>query len=210
MSLPAPLVRAGVAHLRKNDPVMREVISAVGPFEMRLRRGRFRTLVHSIIGQQISTSAARSIRLRLLTHLGPGGLKPHRLAQHTPASLRPAGISPQKAGYLLDLAAKVHAREVRLEHVHRLSDEEIIAELVKVKGVGVWTAQMFLMSCLGRPDVFPFGDLGIRNAIRNLYQLKDMPDEKTAHEIAKPWRPYATLASWYCWRSLDLKKPGGG
>ena len=87
---------------------------------------------------------------------------------------------------------------------------EVIEELVRVKGIGVWTAQMFLMFCLGRPDVFPHGDLGVRSALRNLYRLRELPDRDTAHEIARPWRPFATVASWYCWRSLDLPPQNGG
>ncbi|MBI3882527.1 MAG: DNA-3-methyladenine glycosylase 2 family protein [Verrucomicrobia bacterium] len=194
-----------LAHLQCADPVMGKLIPMVGPFALKLKRGRFETLVRAIIAQQISTGAARSIRKRVATKLG-GRITPEKLARETPATLRQCGVSSQKAGYLLDLAGKVVASEVRLHHLHRLDDAAIIEELVRVKGIGEWTAQMFLMFCLGRPDVFPHGDLGIRNALKNLYRLREMPDREAAHKLAAPWRPYATIASWYCWRSLELGK----
>lgn len=209
MILPSEQSRAALAHLRTADPVMRQLIDRAGPCELTLRRGRFQTLVRSIIAQQISTSAARSIRRRLLARLKPGNLTPARLTRETADTLRLVGLSKQKAAYILDLARKVQARQVRLDRVHRFSDEEIIEELVQVKGIGVWTAQMFLIFCLGRPDVFPHGDLGVRSALRNLYRLKDLPDRDTAHQIARPWRPFATVASWYCWRSLELQQENG-
>ena len=199
-------VAAALAHLRAADPVMRELIRRAGPFALKLRRQRFLMLVYSIIAQQISRNAARSIRKRLHEHLAPARITPERLARETIPSLRRAGLSKQKAAYLLDLARKVQAGEVRLAGLHRLGDEAIIGELIRVHGIGVWTAQMFLMFSLGRPDVFPHGDLGIRSALRNLYGLRELPDRETAHEIARPWRPYATVASWYCWRSLELPK----
>jgi DNA-3-methyladenine glycosylase II len=114
-------------------------------------------------------------------------------------------VSPQKAGYLLDLSKKVIDGDVRLPQLSRLPDEAVIAELIKVKGIGEWTAQMFLMFSLGRLDVLPHQDLGIRTALRNLYGLADLPDKAACHNIARPWRPFATIASWYSWRSLDLK-----
>jgi DNA-3-methyladenine glycosylase II len=203
VSFPRKHVEAGLRHLRTADPVMRDLIDRVGPFAMTLRRARFQSLARSILAQQISTGAARSIRRRLMAHLG-GCITAERLASETPERLRTAGVSPQKAGYLLDLARKVAAREVRLDHLHRLSDEAVIEELTRVKGIGVWTAQMFLMFCLGRLDVFPHGDLGIRTALKNLYGLRRQPDEKVACRLAAPWRPYSTMASWYCWRSLEL------
>ena len=204
MKLTSELARAGIIHLRANDRILRGVIDAAGPFALKLRRDRFQSLVRSIISQQISTSAARSIRIRLEKFLAPEKIAPETLAKFTPLKLREAGISPQKAGYLLDLAQKVSNGQVRLENLARMSDDEVIAELIQVKGIGVWTAQMFLMFCLGRVDVFPHGDLGIRSALKNLYELDELPDEEMSHEIAQSWRPYATIASWYCWRSLDL------
>jgi len=194
-----------LAHLGRVDSVMTRVIPMVGPFDLKLKRRRFDTLVRAIIAQQISTSAARAIRERLQTLLG-GTITAEGLVRASPAALRSVGLSKQKIAYLRDLAAKVTNGDVPLHRLHRFKDEEIITELTRVKGIGEWTAQMFLMFCLGRPDVFPHADLGIRTALKNLYRLRELPDRETAYEIAAAWRPYATVASWYCWRSLELGK----
>lgn len=206
MKMTPESIAAGIEHLRKQDKVLRRVIDEVGPFKLRLHRDRFQALANSIISQQISGSAADSIQAKLIKLLEPDGLKPDALLRFTLVELRTAGVSPQKGGYLLDLAQKVASGEVRLQRLARCPDEAVIAELTKIKGIGVWTAQMFLMFSLGRPDVFPHGDLGVRNAIRNLYQLPEAPDMETSHKIAEPWRPYATIASWYLWRSLDMPR----
>jgi DNA-3-methyladenine glycosylase II len=199
-------IQQALRHLRRQDPVMREVIRKAGPFTMRLRRNRFQSLVFSILGQQISGKAAASIRGRLIDHLKPEQISPQTIAGLTPATLRTLGVSPQKSGYLLDLAERVLSGEVRLNRMSRLPDQDVIDSLIQVKGIGVWTAQMFLIFSLGRPDVFPHDDLGVRSAIRNLYGLEDLPTKEISHEIATPWRPYASIASWYCWRSLEFKK----
>jgi DNA-3-methyladenine glycosylase II len=198
-------ISAARRHLRRQDPVMRRLVDVVGPFTLKVRRDRFRMLVRSIISQQISGKAARSIGKRLEDLVAPQKITPHTLAARTIAELRSAGISPQKAGYLHDLAAKVDSGAVRLARTGRMADEEVIDELVQVKGIGVWTAQMFLMFSLGRLDVFPHDDLGIRSALKNLYDLAELPDKEISHEIARPWRPYATIASWYLWRSHEVK-----
>ena len=202
-------IRKARRHLRAADPVMKAVIDAVGPFTLRLERDRFGMLVRSIISQQISTSAARSIRRRLQEFAGPEGMKAATLAQFTVDQLRSVGLSPQKASYVADLARKVNDGTVDLRQIGRLSDERIVEQLTQVKGIGRWTAQMFLIFSLGRLDVFPHDDLGVRTAIRNRYGLADLPDKQTALAIAAPWRPYASVASWYCWRTLDLKREDG-
>src|SRR6516225_668851 len=199
-------IQQALRHLRREDPVMREVIRKAGPFTMRLRRNRFQSLVFSIIGQQISGKAAASIRARLIEHLKPGQISPQTIARLTPATLRSLGVSPQKSGYLLDLADRVMSGQVRLDRMSRMPDEEVIEALVQVKGIGIWTAQMFLIFSLGRPDVFPHDDLGVRSAIRNLYELDDLPTREISQQIATPWRPYASVASWYCWRSLEFER----
>jgi DNA-3-methyladenine glycosylase II len=119
--------------------------------------------------------------------------------------LRSVGLSPQKASYVTDLVKKVNDETVNLRQIGRLSDEQAIDQLIQVKGIGRWTAQMFLIFSLGRLDVFPHDDLGVRSAIRDNYGLADLPDKEMAIKIAEPWRPYATVASWYCWQSLDLE-----
>ncbi|REJ90944.1 MAG: DNA-3-methyladenine glycosylase 2 family protein [Planctomycetota bacterium] len=197
------IVRKARRHLRKSDPVMRGVIERVGPFSLKLQRNRFQSLVRAIIAQQISGQAARSINNRLQQAIRPRRMTPDVIAGMTLEQLRSLGLSPQKASYVHDLAAKVSDGRVRLNRVRTMSDAEVVAELVQVKGIGVWTAQMFLIFSLGRPDVFPHDDLGIRMALRNLYNLSDLPGKEESHAIADCWRPYATVASWYCWRSLD-------
>jgi DNA-3-methyladenine glycosylase II len=195
-----------LAHLRRQDPIMRKLIRAVGPFTLRPTRNRFGILVRSIISQQISTAAARNIRGRLDARLAPGGLEPDNLACLGESDLRTVGLSRQKASYLLDLAEKTLDGTVRLDRIGRLKDDAVIEMLTQVKGIGRWTAEMFLIFSLGRLDVLPVDDLGVRSAIRNLYGLPELPDKKTCMELAAPWRPYASIGSWYCWRSLDLKR----
>ena len=199
-------IQQALRHLRRADPVMRDVIKRAGPFAMRRHRNRFRALVFSILGQQISGKAAASIRARLVDYVKPGQISPETIARLNAKKLRSVGVSPQKASYLLDLAQRVASRELRLDRLSRMPDEEVIEALVQVKGIGVWTAQMFLMFSLGRLDVFPHDDLGVRIAIRNLYGLDELPTKEVSHKIAAPWRPYASVASWYCWRSLEFKK----
>ena len=198
-------VGQALRHLRRVDPVMRNVIRRAGPFRLKPRRDRFYSLVSSILSQQISGKAAASIRARLEDYVAPEKISAEALGRIKPDQLRRIGVSSQKAAYLLDLANRVQAGELKLDRMARLSDEQVIEALVQVKGIGVWTAQMFLIFSLGRMDVFPHDDLGVRAAIRNLYGLDELPDKETSHRIATPWRPYASVASWYCWRSLEFK-----
>jgi DNA-3-methyladenine glycosylase II len=201
------LTEVALEHLNAADPVMRQIIASVGPFGLKPMRNRFDALVRSIISQQISGKAAASIRQKLEAVAERyGGVTPEGLLRLSTAQMRKAGLSPQKQTYLRELARRVHKREVRLERLHRLADEEVIAELIQVKGIGRWTAQMFLIFTLGRADVFPHDDLGVRAAIKRFYGLDELPDKETSHRIAAAWRPYATVASWYCWRSLALPK----
>ena len=194
---------AAIRHLRKADPVMPKLIDAVGPFTLRLEPRRVRMLVRSILSQQISTGAARSIRMRL--EEAAGGVTAARLAELPVEDYRAAGVSPQKTRYILDLARKVLDGEMSFRKFHRMTDQQIIDDLTKVKGIGTWTAHMFLIFSLGRLDVLPTGDLGIRTAIRKYHGCEELPDTETVQEFAKPWRPYSTVASWYCWRSLDIE-----
>jgi DNA-3-methyladenine glycosylase II len=204
MSLSPEYAEIALAHLRSADPVMRGIIDEVGTFTLRPEQDRFRMLVRSIISQQISTGAARSIRQRLEELAAPEGLSASSLMRFSPQQLRSAGISPQKAKYILHLSASVQDGSVNLRQIGRFSDERVIEQLTRVKGIGRWTAQMFLIFALGRPDVFPHDDLGVRSAIRDRYGLDDLPNVETSCSIAEKWRPYASVASWYCWRSLDL------
>jgi DNA-3-methyladenine glycosylase II len=193
-----------LAHFRKADPVIAAAIKRVGPYTLKPNRDRFGMLVRSIVSQQISTSAARSILSRFQELVGGKRFEAEVIARLSPETLRTAGISPQKAGYLLDLAAKVADGTVELARMGRLSDERVIEELTQVKGIGRWTAQMFLIFALGRPDVFPHDDLGVRAAIQRLYGLSELPDKQSSLAIGSRWSPFSTVASWYCWRVLEL------
>ena len=206
MKLTPTHIRSARRHLRAADAVMRSMIDAVGPYTLRFEEDRFGLLVRSIVSQQISTIAARAIRKRLLELAGSEGLTAANLSRLTTEELRSVGLSSQKASYVADLASRVNDGTVDLQRIGRLSDERVVEVLTQVKGIGRWTAQMFLIFSLGRPDVFPHDDLGVRTAIRDRYGLADLPDKKTSHAIAAPWRPFASVASWYCWRTLDLAR----
>jgi DNA-3-methyladenine glycosylase II len=198
-------IQLALRHLRRADPVMRDVIQRAGPFTLRTHRNRFRALVFSIVGQQISGKAAAAIRTRLVEYLKPQQISADAIARLTPEELRSVGLSAQKTIYLLDLANRVACGDLKLDRVARMPDEAVIEALTEVNGIGIWTAQMFLIFSLGRLDVFPHDDLGVRSAIRNLYGLDELPNKEISHRIATPWRPYASVASWYCWRSLEFK-----
>jgi DNA-3-methyladenine glycosylase II len=193
-------------HFRRNDQILHAVAKRVGPCQLKPNRDRFGMLVRSIISQQISIGAARAIRSRLENLVGKGGLRPDTVAALSDQQLRSAGLSPQKASYIHDLAEKVAAGEVQLSQIGRLSDEAVIDSLTQVKGIGRWTAQMFLIFSLGRPDVFPIDDFGVRSAIGMLYGFADLPPRPKLLEIGAAWSPFASIGSWYCWRYLDLCK----
>jgi DNA-3-methyladenine glycosylase II len=195
-------IRAALLHLKRSDPTMRGIIRRVGPFTLKTHSDRFLLLVRSIIGQQISVSAAKSIMARLENAVAPNRISPDALSLFDAAKLRTLGISPQKAGYLLDLTQRSHDGQLMLAKVSRMSDEAAIEHLIQVKGIGVWTAQMFLIFGLGRLDVMPHGDLGIQVAIRKNYGLRKNPKPRRIDQIAKPWQPYCSIASWYLWQTL--------
>lgn len=205
MSYSAQDIQAARRHLRRSDVVMRRLIERVGPCTMRLKRDRFYALALSIVAQQISGSAARTIWARLKEAAGPDGVTPDSLAGFTREQFRRLGVSRQKAEYITDLASRVSSGQLVLGSLGRLDDEAIIERLTEVKGIGRWTAQMFLIFSLGRMDVLPVGDFGVRSAVKLHYELPDLPAPDQLHEIARPWRPYATVASWYLWQSLAVK-----
>ena len=205
MSLTPETIAAAIRHLRQSDPVMADVIRRVGAFQLKPKRGRFESLVRSILAQQISTAVARSMLKKLQQRVAPNRITPDSLCRLSVDDLRAIGLSRQKGAYLLDLTQKVRERSVRLHLVQRMTDEEVIAELLPVKGIGRWTVQMFLIFCLGRVDVFAPDDFGLRSALQKLYGLSELPKRAHAEELAVPWRPYATVASWYLWRSLELE-----
>lgn len=183
---------------------MKRIIKQVGPCTLKTNSDRFLMLVRSIVSQQISTAAARTILNRLHELVAPAKISPEAVARYDVDDLREVGISRQKAGYFIDLTEKVYSGQVDLKTIGRKKDEDVITELTEVKGIGPWTAQMFLMFSLGRLDVFPHGDLGIQNGIKKNYETSDPPTKTEMMELAEPWQPYSTIASWYLWRSLEV------
>ena len=194
--------------LRRSDPVMRRLVDERGPLdEAERRRGRplepYGALVRSIVGQQLSTKAARSIYERLTALFDGRTPSPEELLAADPEEVRSAGLSRPKVAYLRSLAEHVESGELELARLSELPDEEVTEQLTAVKGLGQWTADMFLIFHLGRPDVLPVGDLGIRRAVERAYDLSELPDAARLTEIGEPWRPHRSLASLYLWRSLD-------
>lgn len=181
------------------------IIDRVGPCRLEARRTgtHYDALVRSIVFQQLSGKAARTIHERFRAIYPRRRPRPELVLATSDTVLRAAGLSRQKIGYLRDLSARVADRSLPLAHLGRLPDDAIIEHLVQVKGIGRWTVQMFLMFRLGRPDVLPELDLGVQNAIQRAYGLRKRPTPKEVLRIGEPWRPYASVASWYLWRSLE-------
>lgn len=197
-------MRKAISHLKQADPVMARIIHAVGPYKILYREPDFTTLARSIVFQQVSGAAATTMLTRLTAAAGRGGkLSPRKILELGVEGMRPCGISRQKASYLMDLSERTQSRKVTFSRLAELPDDEVIAHLTQVKGIGVWTVHMFLMFALQRHDVLPTGDLGVRNAIWKAYSLETPPSPQEMLRIAEPWRPYASVASWYLWRSLD-------
>jgi len=197
-----------VKHLRRADPVMKTLIDRLGPLDVEARRrGRpadaYGTLLRSIVGQQLSTKAARTIYERMLQLWNGKTPTPKKLLETDPEAIRAAGMSRPKVSYLRDLAERVLDGRLELDRLDELPDEEISAELTAVKGLGQWSADMFLIFYLGRPDVLPVGDLGVRRAAGIVYAMPEMPAPAALYELGEPWRPYRSLASLYLWASLD-------
>ena len=190
-------------HLASVDHRMAAVVRRVGPCTLTPRRQRFQSLVRAIVGQQISTKAARSVFERLRRTVG-GYVTASRVAILTNRQLLGVGLSRQKAAYLRDLSARVVSGAVRLNRLDHLDDEAIIRKLTAVKGIGRWTAEMFLMFVLNRPDVLPVADLGLQDGFRRVYGLRRRPTAERMRQLAESWRPYRTVGSWYLWRYLDV------
>ena len=198
----------GVDHLREADDTLASVIDAHGPLDLEARvRGRpaeaYGALVRSIVGQQLSVKAARSIYGRVEEHFGGRTPTPEELLAADQDALRACGLSRAKVTYLRSLAEHVISGELELERLDGLGDEEVAREITAVKGLGQWTADMFLIFHLGRPDVLPVGDLGVRRAVERLYGLEALPSGEELEALGERWRPYRSLASLYLWESLD-------
>jgi DNA-3-methyladenine glycosylase II len=206
MPTPPGLPASALNQLKLADPILCEIINRVGEYRLEYRDPSFETLVKSIVYQQLSGRVAAVIFGRLVSAAG-GKLTPASILKLRPARMRSAGLSAQKTAYIRDLARHTRDGRVVFEELAQLADEEVIQTLTIVKGIGVWTAHMFLIFALRRPDVLPTGDLGIRSAIRKAYGLAELPKPAEIEDLARSWRPYCTVASWYLWRSLE---PGAG
>jgi DNA-3-methyladenine glycosylase II len=197
-------MRKAVNHLKKFDPVMRGIIERVGPCRMEFSEPVFHSLAEAIVYQQLNGKAAVTIFKRFaalagdpVTHKG--------ILKLTADQMRSAGLSKQKSSYLFDMAGRAHRGELNFADLPNMSDDEVIKHLTQVKGVGVWTAHMFLMFTLKRPNVLPTGDYGVQMAVKKNYKKRKLPKPKDMEKIAKPWEPYRSIACWYLWRSLDIK-----
>jgi DNA-3-methyladenine glycosylase II len=195
-------MRPALQHLKK-DPVLADIIRRTGAFAMQYRPPAFETLVRSIVYQQLSGKVASVIYGRLEAAVGSAGVTPDSIMKLRPDRMRRLGLSKAKTTYIRELAKHARRGAVVFEALAEMDDAAVIEHLTRVKGIGVWTAQMFLMFALRRTDVLPVADLGIRVAMQKAYGLAELPKPAEMERIAAGWRPWASVASWYLWRSLD-------
>lgn len=181
------------------------IAKEIGPVKLELHPGTFEVLVNSIVSQQLSVKAAQTIHQRLVA-LVNGDVNPKRLADLKPEEYQSCGISRQKQGYMYDLSQKFISEPELYSSLDKLDDEEVIKRLVEIKGIGVWTAQMYLIFSLGRPDVFPVDDLGVRLGMQKVFNWQEMPGKSELIEHSKRWSPNRSAASWYLWRHLELSR----
>lgn len=198
-------LKRAAAHLTKHDAVLAPIIAKAGLPTIKAHDNYYSSLIGSIISQQLSVKAADTIEKRFLALFDSDLPTPNEILSKSIEELRTAGLSNAKANYIRDLAQHIIDGKLKFDQFTTLSNDEIIAEIIAVKGIGVWTAHMFLMFCMGRLDVLAVGDLGIRNGIKALYRLKDMPTPADVEKIAGKhgWHPYETAACWYIWHNLD-------
>jgi DNA-3-methyladenine glycosylase II len=194
-------------HLSRRDPRLKPLIAHVGPCTLKPHRNAFRILSSSIVSQQISTKAAASISKRVRALCGRGGIRPNAIAELTNEQLRTAGLSASKVLSMRSLSQYFLDNPTLVRRFKTMTDEEVIQALLPIRGVGVWTAQMFLIFCLGRPDVLPTADFGFQAGVRDVFGMPELPKAKYLEELAEAWRPHRTAATWYFWRSRDIVLP---
>ena len=197
-------MRKAINHLKKCDPVLRAIIERVGPFRMQYGLPQFSSLAEAIVYQQLNGKAAETIFKRFAALAGEP-LTPEGILKLSGEQLRGVGLSKQKSAYLKDLAQKTAAGILDFSKLPELPDEEVIEHLTQVKGIGVWTAHMFLIFSLRRLNVLPTGDYGVQMALKRHYRKRKLPKPKDMEKIARAWEPYRSVACWYMWRSLDIK-----
>jgi DNA-3-methyladenine glycosylase II len=200
-------MRKAILHLKNSDPVMRAIIERIGPCKLQFGEPVFHSLAEAIVYQQLNGKAAVTIFKRFAALAGDP-LTPEGILKLTPEKMRAVGLSKQKTSYLFDMAERAHRGELDFSRLPTMSDDEVIKHLTQVKGVGVWTAHMFLMFTLRRPNILPTGDYGVRTAIMKHYKKRKLPKPELMERIAKPWAPYRSVACWYLWQSLDVKTIG--
>jgi DNA-3-methyladenine glycosylase II len=197
----ADVFRKARRHLSRRDPILKEVIRLVGDCTLQPGGDPFHTLVRSIVAQMVSTAAARSVSARLEQAAGSAGVTPAAMLALGEQRIREQGLSGAKARAILDLASRASQGTLALASLPEMTDEEVVAQLTEVRGIGVWTAEMFLIFCLGRTDVLPVGDLGLRAGVQEQFKLAALPGAAQLRQMAEPWRPYRSVATWYFWRS---------
>jgi len=193
-------------HLSLADARLGSIIRSVGSYDIKIRSDPFQSLVEAIIYQQLAGSAADAIYGRFLKIYGSRFPRPDQILATRVTKFRSTGLSARKIEYLKDLAIHVSEGRLRLELLRSMSDDEVVEQLIMVKGIGRWTAEMFLIFCLGRQDVLPVGDLGLRKAVQRTYLLPELPSSEDMNNIAKVWKPYCSIATWYLWKSLEKFK----
>ena len=200
--------RKAINHLTKTDESLGEIIRRVGPCRLAMQTdgSHFGHIMRSIVYQQLSGKAAATIFSRVVALYPNQELTPAAVMKTPHAKLRAAGLSERKAQYVVELAARTHSGELAVESLHELDDDAVIDTLVKVRGIGRWTAQMVLMFRLGRPDILPELDLGVQKAVQKMRRMRKLPTPEKLQKIGESWAPYRTVASWYLWRSLELSE----
>ena len=192
-------------HFDKNDVVMAQLIRKFGPIKLKRNRNYFIVLCNAIIGQQISVAAAGAITIRFNKLFNGHSPTPQAVMKLPEIDLRKVGLSKQKVAYLKDLSFHFYEKILRPHRLHHMGNDEVICQLTKVHGIGRWTAEMFLIFSLNRPDVLPVGDLGLQLALKKLYRMRQLPTVKRMRTIGRKWNPLETVGTWYSWRAQDEK-----
>jgi DNA-3-methyladenine glycosylase II len=197
-------MRSAVRHLKKSDPILCAIIERIGPCRMEYGPPEFHSLAEAIVYQQLNGKAAVTIFNRFAALAGEP-ITPEGILKLNDAQMRSVGLSKQKSSYLRDMAERAARGELDFTRLPEMTDAEVVKHLTQVKGVGVWTAHMFLIFTLRRPNVLPTGDYGVQAAIKKHYKKRKLPKPEQMEKIARPWEPYRSVACWYLWKSLDVK-----
>lgn len=199
-------IETGIEFLKNNDARLRAIIEVTPPCSIKLQKRYFLRLIEIIISQQLSVKAADSIFNRFIAHFGEA-VKPSTILKTSPELIRSFGLSTSKVNFIKDVAEKIENKQLKLKQFYHMTEEEIRKELIQIKGIGVWSCDMYLMFTLGKLNILPVHDLGIRKGVQKIYHLRELPDETKIRTIAKKnnWHPYCSIASWYLWRSLEME-----